>query len=219
MSASPQRLIGTLTVAGALAGVLLVSVYGWAAPRIARHQEAALDAAVREVLAAPARYQTLWIVGDAVVDELPAGTDSAAAERVFLGFDAQDRPVGWAILGAQPGFADVVRLIFGYDAASNTLLGMRVVENRETPGLGDRIVKDSAFVAGFDGAATPLVGVKAGAGTGADVEVDMITGATISSRVVIAIINERIAALDPLLDAYVASARSPGSRTPDAGRR
>ena len=208
MNASPQRLIATVTGAGALAGVLLVSVYGWAAPQIARHQEAALDDAVREVLAAPARYETLWVVDGAVVAELPAGADSATAERVFLGFDASDRPVGWALIGAQPGFADVVRVIFGYDAATNTLLAMRVVENKETPGLGDKIVKDSAFVHGFDAAATPLVGVKRGAGSGAEDEVDMITGATISSRVVIAIINARIQALDPLLDAYAAEAAS-----------
>lgn len=206
MSASPQRLILTLAGGGALAGVLLVSVFGWASPRIAAHQEAALDGAVREVLAAPARYQTLWVLDGAVVTELPAGADSAAAERVFLGFDADDRPVGWALIGAQPGFADIVRVIFGYDARSNTLLAMRVIENKETPGLGDKIVKDSAFVAEFSGTATPLVGVKQGAGRGDVGEVDMITGATISSRTVIAVINAQIERLDPILDEYAGAA-------------
>lgn len=196
------KLVGTLAGAGAIAGALLVSVYGWAAPQIRAHQEAALDAAVMEVLASPARYQTLWLVGDRVRADLPAGADSASTERVFLGFDDADRPVGWAIVGARPGFQDVIRLIFGYDAASNTLLGMRVLESKETPGLGDKIEKDSAFVAGFGGAVAPLRGVKAGASTDATDEVDMITGATISSRAIIEIINERVAALDPLLDAY-----------------
>ena len=204
MSASATRLVATVAGAGAIAGALLVSVYGWASPRIAQHQEAALDDAVREVLGAPDRYETLWIVDDAVVADLPAGADSATAERVFRGYDASGAAVGWALSGAQPGFADVVRVLFGYDAASDRLLAMRVVENKETPGLGDRIVKDSAFVAGFENALAPLLGVKSGAGSGADQEVDMITGATISSRVVIRNINDRIERLDPMLDAYEA---------------
>jgi electron transport complex protein RnfG len=81
---------------------------------------------------------------------------------------------------------------------------MEVVENKETPGLGDKIVKDASFVAEFEGARAPLVGVKAGAGDGDPGEVDMITGATISSRAVIAIINHRLDRLGPLLRSYVA---------------
>ena len=77
---------------------------------------------------------------------------------------------------------------------------MKVLESKETPGLGDKIFKDTAFVAGSRGAAAPLAGVKKDAGSGADNEVDMITGATISSRTVIGIINHRIEALDPVLD-------------------
>jgi electron transport complex protein RnfG len=81
---------------------------------------------------------------------------------------------------------------------------MQVLENKETPGLGDKIEKDASFVAEFDGAKAPLVGVKAGAGVGEPEEVDMITGATISSRAVIEIINHRLERLDPLLRTYVA---------------
>ena len=98
---------------------------------------------------------------------------------------------------------DVIRLMFGYDAEQQRLLGMRVLDNKETPGLGDAIVKDEAFVGEFDGVATPVVGVKKGAGRGGPGEVDMITGATISSRTVISVINHRIEALQPLLAAYL----------------
>jgi Na+-translocating ferredoxin:NAD+ oxidoreductase RnfG subunit len=44
--------------------------------------------------------------------------------------------------------------------------------------------------------------VKPGAGKGAPEEVDMITGATISSRAVINIVNHKLERLQPLIEAY-----------------
>jgi electron transport complex protein RnfG len=200
------RLIATLAMAGALAGFLIVSVFQWAQPRILRHQAEALRAAINEVLGGPDHYETLFVIDGVLTQELTAGADSTAFERVWLGFDAAGRAVGFAILGAEPGFQDVIRLIFGFDAATGQLLGLKVLENKETPGLGDKIVKDSAFVGEFEGVATPLAGVKQGAGSGAPDEVDMITGATISSRAVIDIINHRLESLGPLIERYRAEA-------------
>jgi len=197
------RLVATLALAGGLAGLLIVLVFGWAQPRILAHQEETLGAAVREVLGAPASVERLFVHGGALVDRLPAGADTLAAERVFLGRDAAGAPVGFAVLGAEPGFQDVIRLIFGYDPRSRKLLGMKVLESKETPGLGDKIEKDTAFVGAFRGVAAPPAGVKPGAGTGAANEVDMITGATISSRAVVGIIARRIEKLDPLLRAHL----------------
>jgi len=198
------RLIATLAVAGALAGLLIVGVYQWAQPRILAHRAEALNEAIHEVLPTADRHRTLFLVEGGLVAEPPAGVDTVRAEKVYLGFDEAGRPVGFAVTGAKPGFQDVVELIFGYDAGVDRLLGMRVLESRETPGLGDKIIKDERFVAGFAGALAPILGVKPGAGTGADHEVDMITGATISSRTVIDIINARVQALGPVLDAYAA---------------
>ena len=87
---------------------------------------------------------------------------------------------------------------------------MKVLENKETPGLGDKIEKDSAFVSGFEGVVPPLEGVKTGRGTGDESEVDMITGATISSRTVIEIINRRLESLGPMIDVYVEESRESG---------
>jgi electron transport complex protein RnfG len=98
-----------------------------------------------------------------------------------------------------PGFADVIRVIFGYDPATKRLLGMKVIESKETPGLGDKIEKDTAFVRQFASVVAPLVGVKAGAGKGDSTEVDLITGATISTRTVVRIINAALERLGPAL--------------------
>ncbi len=198
------KLVATLALAGALAGLLIVSVHLWTQPRILEHQARALREAVLEVLGEPARTETLYVIDGELTSELPQGMDSLAVERVFVGFDEAGQRVGMAISGAEPGFQDVINLIFGYDPVENRILGMKVLDNKETPGLGDKIVKDSLFVGGFEGARAPLVGVKTGSGSGKAEEVDMITGATISSRAVIAIINHQIESMDPILDAYVA---------------
>ena len=51
-------------------------------------------------------------------------------------------------------------------------------------------------MAEFRGVATPLIGVKEGAGSGVEGEIDMITGATISSRAIVDIINHRLEDVD-----------------------
>jgi electron transport complex protein RnfG len=82
---------------------------------------------------------------------------------------------------------------------------MKVLESKETPGLGDKIEKDSAFVNQFYGVQSPLVGIKARDNSGDPHEVDMITGATISSRTIIKAINNALERLGPLLDQYMAA--------------
>ena len=202
--AKAWRLIATLSVSGALAGLMIVTAFEWAQPRILAHRAEVMVAAIEEVLAGPATVRTLY-VRDGRLDPAPApGADTVTAEKVFAGYDAAGNLTGYAILGAQAGFQDVISLIFGYDPATGRVLGMKVLESKETPGLGDKIYKDTAFVAGFRQAAAPIVGVKKGAGSDAPGEVDMITGATISSRAVIDIINGRVAALAPLLGAATA---------------
>lgn len=196
------RLVATLAVAGALAGLLIVSVFQWAQPRILANRALVLAQAIEEVLQSPARYDTLYVVDGALSAQAPEGADLQTLETVYFGYDDDGTAIGFAVTGAEPGFQDFIRLIFGYDAENGRLLGMKVLESKETPGLGDKIEKDSAFVAEFVGTATPLEGVKAGAGTGADQEVDMITGATISSRAIIDIINHRLEAIGPALREY-----------------
>jgi electron transport complex protein RnfG len=193
---SSVRLVATLAVAGALAGLVLVSVHQWTQPRILAHQARVLQEAVVEVLGGPETTRTYYWVDGAFTAQPPAGADTASADRVYVGFDGSGAATGVALAAAEPGFQDVIRLLFGYDPENGTVLGMKVLESKETPGLGDKIEKDSSFVAEFRGVATPLVGVKQGAGAGADGEIDMITGATISSRAIVDIINHRLEAVD-----------------------
>ena len=124
------RLIATLGLAGALAGMLIVLAYGWAQPRIEAHQAAVLRLAVQEVLQQPARYDALFVHDGRISAVLPAGVDSVGLERVYLGYDESGARVGFAIVTSKAGFQDQIRLIFGYDAATGRLLGMKVLESK-----------------------------------------------------------------------------------------
>jgi electron transport complex protein RnfG len=198
----PSRLIGTLAGFGAVAGLLIVLVFQWAQPRIQRHQAEVLQAAIQEVLAEPSRVQTVFVYQNRLVDALPAGVDSAGLDRVYLGLDAAGRPKGFAVTAGEAGFNDIISLIFGYDAASGRIMGMKVLDQKETPGMGDRVEKDSAFRNGFAGALSPIQGIKQTTARTDPHQVDMITGATISSRAVIKSINDRLEKIGPLLKAY-----------------
>ncbi|MFQ5537187.1 MAG: FMN-binding protein [Gemmatimonadota bacterium] len=197
---SALRLIGTLAVAGALAGLAIVLVFQWAQPRIEAYQARVLAQAIAEVLGGPDHYETIFLEDGRLTRDPQA--DTAGLDRVYVGFDADENPLGVAMVWEEAGFQDIIRLIFGYDPETDQVLGMKVLESKETPGLGDKITKDSAFISEFSGVGTPLIGVKAGREKGLDQEVTMITGATISSRAVIKIINDRLEMMKEPVQAF-----------------
>jgi Na+-translocating ferredoxin:NAD+ oxidoreductase subunit G len=201
------KLMAMMTGAGAVAGMLIVSAYKLTLPRIEEHQGEVMQSAIQEVLKAPPSYDTLYLVSGKLVKTLPAGTAAKGTEKVYLGHDAAGKRVGFAVSAAENGFQDLVMLMFGYDATAHTLIAMKVIGNKETPGLGNKIETDSAFVNGFVNAGAPVTGVKKDRGKTAPTDVVMITGATISSRAVIRIINNAIARWQPLMDAYQEEAK------------
>lgn len=196
------KLMTMMTAAGAIAGLLIVTAYEMTLPRIEHHRGEVERAAVREVLKAPRSFDTLYLYKGALVKRLPAGASVKGLEKIYLGHDAAGKRIGFALSATENGFQDPVTVMFGYDAAARTLIAMKVIANKETPGLGNKIESDSAFIDGFVGVAAPVNGVKKDRGKTAPNEVVMITGATISSRAVIRIIDDAIARWQPLMDAY-----------------
>lgn len=195
------RLLLTLALAGAMSGWLVVTVYKVTLPAVQHYAALQANAAVREVLKAPARWDTLYLVNDVLTRTPPAHAEPADIPKAFVGFDATGNRLGVAITATEPGFQELLTLMIGFDPRSGTLIGFKVLDQKETPGLGDKIERDSAFGGQFAGRVTPLLGVKGRAGKPPS-EVQTITGATISSRAVIRIINNAMARWRPLLEAW-----------------
>ncbi|MBJ20106.1 MAG: RnfABCDGE type electron transport complex subunit G [bacterium] len=197
---SSLRMLATLGGAGALAGLLIVVVYTLTLGPIEAHKAEVLRRAVSEVLNDPERYETLYATSQEIFQSPPAAGNDDDVEKIYMGIDAGGRATGVAIKAAAAGFQDIITLIYGFDPTTGELLGMKVLESKETPGLGDKIEKDLAFVAQFQGAKPPLTAVKRT--TGAPGEIDAITGATISSRAVARIINRSLARLRTPVEKY-----------------
>ena len=69
--------------------------------------------------------------------------------------DAEGRPYlkvrvsAVAAEGAAKGYADTVRILYGYSPACQCITGFGLVASKETPGIGDKIVTDREFLANF----------------------------------------------------------------------
>lgn len=197
---STFRLVATLAVAGALAGLLIVLVNLHTKPIIDEYRAEQLRLAVYEVLPGVESYRTLYLVDGELLAEVPSGAKASDFRQAYVGYDDGREMIGVAVSRGESGFQDIVLVIFGFEPETGILLGMKVLESKETPGLGDKIFKDQPFVDQFFARPqTPLVAIKAGSGKGKPGEIDAITGATISSKVVVSIINNGIAEWQPVL--------------------
>ena len=185
---SPLRLVLTLAIAGLISGVAIIGIYESTLPTITANKARELREAVFKVLPGVSQMQALvHRDGELVAAEAEAKDEPV----VYGGYDQDGNFVGYAIPGAGPGFQDTIGLLYGYTPDGKLVLGMEILESRETPGLGDKIYKDADFVAGFSALSVEpeIVAVKKGTRSLAN-EIDAITGATISSKAVVRIINE-----------------------------
>ncbi|MCL4218936.1 MAG: FMN-binding protein, partial [Candidatus Hydrogenedentes bacterium] len=182
---------------------------------IKHNKQAALEAAIFEVLPGAVTRQT-FAVEDA--GPRPLGPEEEVLNRVFAGYDAQGELVGLAIEAAGQGYQDVVRILYGYSPDEDKVIGYKLLESKETPGLGDRIGKDEAFLANFAGLdmaltadgqalANPVTFVKQGQKNN-PWEIDGISGATISSKAVTNMLNTRSAEVVPYLKQHADVLRS-----------
>ncbi|MBU1692487.1 MAG: FMN-binding protein [Verrucomicrobia bacterium] len=131
------------------------------------------------------------------IPKLVPGAAGGELQRVgdqvaYRAMDASGQQVGWVLAAAGQGFADRIELLIGMDAAAARITGLYVLDQKETPGLGNKIV-DDAFCAKFQGRATEPVLVVTKHAPQADREIEGITGATISSESVVGIVNAAVA--------------------------
>ncbi len=205
---SSMRLILTLAIAGLVSGVAIIGIYEATLPTITANKARELREAVFKVLPGVSRMQAL-VYRDGRIMSVPEPDKDEPV--VYGGYDDQGDFVGYAMPGAGPGFQDTIALLYGYLPGEKHVVGMEILESRETPGLGDKIYKDADFVAEFSELSIEpeIVAVKKGTSSQPN-HVDAITGATISSKAVVRIINETHAAWAEQLPA-------PGTEPPFSG--
>jgi electron transport complex protein RnfG len=140
----------------------------------------------------------------AVIPDLVSGADAGQTQermvtgengketRVYQVFGSDGSHLGWVLPAEGTGFADKIELLVGLDVEVARITGMYVINQKETPGLGDYI-SSKGFEDRFRNkpADQPLVVVKAEPSESN--EVRAITGATISSESVAGIINQALA--------------------------
>jgi electron transport complex protein RnfG len=185
---SSLRLVLTLGIAGLLSGIAIIGIYEATLPTITANKARELREAVFKVLPGVSKMQALVYRDDELVVVEEPDKDEPV---VYGGYDEQSDFVGYAIPAAGPGFQDTIAILYGFKSDTRRVVGMEVLESRETPGLGDKIYKDMDWVNEFKSLDTEpeIVAVKKGTKTASN-QVDAITGATISSKAIVRIINE-----------------------------
>ena len=190
---------------GAFCALVIVGVFQGTAARIADNQARFLAGAIAEVLPVTART-----VAVDLVDGRLMATDEPPALPVFLSFDEDGALAGAVLTGQGMGYQDNIRVLYAYSFDAQAITGLKVLDSKETPGLGDRVEVEPHFIANFesldarlnaagDALANPIVTVKQGEKT-EPWQIDGITGATITSDAIGNILNDSANAWVPMLE-------------------
>jgi electron transport complex protein RnfG len=200
----------TLACAGFISGLVLVTVFIATQPLILRNQAEALEAAIYKVVPGSTNRKIFVIEGEKLEPFEDESGGLPSQDAVFAAYDDGDKLLGYGIPASGPGFQDTIKLIYGYNPDKKIVTGMEVLESKETPGLGDKIIKDQDFVDNFRALEIEpeVVSVKAGTKQAAN-EVDSISGATISSKAVVKIINQANGQYVPLISSLAESEEKP----------
>lgn len=171
----------TLAIFAAVTTGLTAIVNTVTKPTIA-HQSVLQQKILLDQVVPPERYN------NAMQNECYVVTDTALGSGPHRLYIARKdaRPVAVAIEATAPdGYSGAIRMLVGADF-NGTVLGVRVVDHHETPGLGDKIdLRISDWITYFrgkhlNGPDDPRFAVKKDGG-----EFDQFTGATITPRAVV----------------------------------
>jgi electron transport complex protein RnfG len=205
-------MIRTLGLVSAICGLIIVGAYQGTYDAVAANKRIATERAVFKVIPAAKSIAEYVALPDGGIEPRVGAGDAAIAPgavKFFAAYDTAGKLAGIAAEGVGKGYADTVRIMFGYSPECQCVVGIGVVSMRETPGIGDKIITDKDFLANFTALDVKLTGdlsalaneVKA-VKHGAKInpwQVDAIAGATITSRAVGKAINDAAQVLLPRL--------------------
>lgn len=217
-------MIVVLAGIAAFCGLLIVLTYEATLPTIKKNQAEYLRQSIFEVLPNAHTVRKFERIdaplqgSNSVLESVPEsgpilvpliGEESGDELMVYATYDQQGKLIGVVLEASGQGYQDIIKVLYGYQPSSQQIVGLKVLESKETPGLGDKIELDAAFKRNFlhldakldasgQALANEIVTVKAGAKKNGW-EIDGITGATISSKAIGRILNVSAAARLPVI--------------------
>jgi electron transport complex protein RnfG len=201
-------MLKTLGIVSTVCGLIIVGAYLGTYDAVQANKRLALEREVFKVLPAAKTMAEFVALPEGGIR--PAGGEiPAGAVKFYAGYDEKGQIAGIAAEGGAKGYADTVRILFGYQPDCQCVTGFGVVSMRETPGIGDKILTDADFRASFKALdaklnaemktlANEIKAVKHGTKT-QEWQIDAIAGATITSRAVGKAINDTAQILLPRL--------------------
>jgi len=166
------RMVIVLTLIAVFSGFILSYTYISTRSDIEKNAEMAKRNALVKVLSAAKDYE------EKVIDK---------ETTLLIAKDENGRIIGYAALTEGAGFQGKIKLMVGFDNTLTHITGLEILENVETPGLGNRIEEDW-FKEQYKSRVPPITYVK-GKKPEKENEIQAITGATISSKSVVKIVN------------------------------
>ena len=199
------HMLRTLGLVATLSGLLVVLSYRITLPMIEYNKQQAIEKALYKVVPGAIQRKDFVVIEDRI--ELEDAETSGIP--LYAGYDEAGQLKGIALETAAAGYQDVIRLLYGYDPYCQCIRGIQVLKMAETPGIGDKIVKDARFQQNFEalearmhpsgkGLEQAIVPVKQGSKTEAW-QIDAISGATISSNAVARMLNETSQQMVPII--------------------
>lgn len=167
-----SKMLMTLTIIGILSGGLLSQLSSWAQPKIEEHRRKATQEAV-------------FLVQPQAKDYKKVEVDF----ELYEVFDDSGQSIGYSIPWNANGYQGNIRVMIGVKKDLKTIVGINVLEQTETPGLGTKIMEEPFTSQFVDLVADPKAIAVKGLPASKPGEVQTITGATISSKAIIDIVN------------------------------
>lgn len=218
VAVSPSgAMIRALGLVSLISGFSVTLAYQWAKPYVEENQRRSTEQAVRAVLPTAVTQRAFLLTPEGVGSAVP---DSPPESTVYVGYDGGGKILGIAARGAARGYADLVHLMYAYEPGCRCITSVKVVKMAETPGLGDKVTKDPAFLKNFEaldaqpnpegtGLANPIVTVKNGTKR-APWQIDAISGSTVTSKAIGRGLDQSAQRLIPLVHKHLAALETHG---------
>ncbi|MCK4846894.1 MAG: FMN-binding protein [Deltaproteobacteria bacterium] len=178
------KMLLTLTVTAVVMGGVLAGFYKFVEPKIEENRLIEEKLAIMAVVDGIVDYE--------IIEVEIEGKKGPEILQLFRGVDGEGKLVGYAFLAKGPGFAGIISMMVGLKVDLKHLSGMKVLEQIETPGLGNKIVEEK-FDGQFRGLAIePKIEYIKNKKPFKPNQIQAITGATISCVAVVDALNNRI---------------------------